>query len=508
MTVTADKTDQLVFEVNGSDPDLGGVINGCQSPKTLWKGGQGRVSLPDLKKFLEELDPYRTERCPECGGEKKVKTVSCGKCSLKCPDPQCLGETKKKSSDKDMCSFCRSFVDNLDINKGNGESIKRDGFYVYLLENDYIGMTYHPSRRQFEHDKGSRIRRDIATDDRINDPDAYIEEEWEKVRVQHWITFPPERQRGSRIKWLSPRIESRKEAYRCEWALKRCRERDQVRYQRLLGMTSVPELEVQTVKLYYCPDKGRTSFDLSMTPVFNRLPHGLSKDQMVEPSSYEFQLRPEDDEGDSYTGVAFKQEPNLDGYSGSELFGDWRVRAVIQDVNGPDVNGPWTHVEVSRLPAGQANQQLGRVHDLQATSIGERKVRVEWAVDKPVLGITYQVYRTECGAALHEGVRERVTFCCDRSPFVDDTIVNKRTSGTYFYQVRPVLFGVRGTRENGHGGSSRCEVDRNVVLVGDRVQIDGLGLAIVQRLKGNRATVRLDTGYPWSGERAKLEHPA
>ena len=432
-----------------------------------------------------------------------MKTVSCRKCSLKCPDPQCKGETKKKSSDEDMCSFCRKFVDELDINKWNGESIKRDGFYVYLLEDDYIGMTYHPSRRQFEHDMSRRTQSDRAQRDCSRDTAASSEKSWGKHCVRHWDTFKPEDQRKYRIKWLSPLIITREAAYRCEWALKRCRERDQVRYQRLLGMTSVPELEVQTVKLYYCPDKGRTSFDLSMTTVFNRLPHGLSKDQMVEPSSYEFQLRPEDDEGDSYTGVAFKQESNLDGYSGSELFGDWRVRAVIHT----DVKGPWTHVEVSRLPAGQANQQLVRVHDLQATSIGERKVRVEWAVDKPVLGITYQVDRTECGAALHEGVPETVTFCCDRSEFVDDTIVNKRTSGTYFYQVRPVLFGVRGTRENGHGGSSRCEVERNVVLVGDRVQIDGLGLATVQRLKGNRATVKLDTGYPWSGERAQLKHP-
>ena len=57
MTVTADKKDQLVFEVNGSDPDLGGVINGCQSPQILWKGGQGRVSQPGPKEVSGRTGP-------------------------------------------------------------------------------------------------------------------------------------------------------------------------------------------------------------------------------------------------------------------------------------------------------------------------------------------------------------------------------------------------------------------------------------------------------------------
>ena len=124
-----------------------------------------------------------------------------------------------------MCKHCRRWVDELD--EYEGVAAIREGFFVYQLDTGYIGMTYNPSQRQKEHEVRQYVERRERSDNPIKNPDTYItaciENDWARECREHWesVRKSDKRYKGERrIQWMSTRLNSRKKAFRCEWALK------------------------------------------------------------------------------------------------------------------------------------------------------------------------------------------------------------------------------------------------------------------------------------------------
>lgn len=69
-----------------------------------------------------------------------------------------------------------------------GPTLERDGYFVYVLETGYIGMTYNPSRRQFEHDRKEALRRYISGRNDIENPEAYLRKAFNDDIEERWET--------------------------------------------------------------------------------------------------------------------------------------------------------------------------------------------------------------------------------------------------------------------------------------------------------------------------------
>ena len=162
---------------------------------------QDQTDYPTAEQLLDRLDPYLNRFCCLCGGAKPLERVTCEDCSHVCPDQDCCGKPRwVKLPGQDMCAHCEAWLFKLD-NEVDGEgnvvaNLERDGYYVYLLERDsdsseeYVGMTYDPSRRQYDHGDGIWVRNYIRERDDIGDPDAYYERAWESHCRQLWLDSP------------------------------------------------------------------------------------------------------------------------------------------------------------------------------------------------------------------------------------------------------------------------------------------------------------------------------
>ena len=413
----------------------------------IWRGDTGRTDYPTAEQFLDKLDPFRNHSCSICGGAKSLGMVTCEGCSRICPDQDCAGDPNGvKLPGQDMCSHCEDWCDGLDVRGegGNLFQLEREGFFVYLLEKDednkdeYVGMTHNPSRRQFDHWEGARVRREMR-ERNVRRPDAYYERAWDNHCRELWS----KNRRGTRrIKWLSPLLNARDEAYRCEWALRYYRDRHLDEFREVLSMSSTPELLLLSAEVRYDSLEEKLLFKLSLVSQVRGLPHGLYKEQIIGPPLFDFEYRPEETPEGPYCGVTRKSEPVLKDYSEPGFLGSWRARAVLDDV----VGCPWTYVEVPWLSIGLGIQDLVGVHDAVATPVGHREMRVEWSVANSILGLRYLVERTELTPDLKASASAPVPFICDCSTLVDSSVTYNQGKTPYIYAVRAFLGGTRGTR--------------------------------------------------------------
>ena len=430
--------------------------------------------------FCKLLDPAQSLHCAFCGGGKESGFVSCFACSRRCPDPDCHGTPRwVKEPDEELCRHCAAFVHRLDAPCRNrpgscdleicetarnatgklldcfGPTLERDGYFVYQLETGYIGMTYNPSRCQFEHDRSESLWRYIDGRNDIENPGAYfrkafdddIEERWEKHFQDHWsgVRSSDKNAFGERrIRWLSPALPTRNEAYRCEWALKQYRNEVNGLFPGTFGevvsLSSVPVVIFQSAGLDYDANAEQVSFDLSRD-----LPHELGPSQVVPVSRYELQrydvVRAE------YITVASGLGADFRSRLGASLIAHWRARAV----NFDDIPGPWTDFALSEHDVALGVQKLVRVADVTAEllNIWPCEVNVRWSVSNPVAGVQYQVERKSS-----EG-RRVVTDVGYATEYCETCVVGEAT--TYQYSVRAVLDGVGGVWQSG-GEQSRCVV--------------------------------------------------
>ena len=479
-----------------------GLVGTGHYPVWHWQGDADAVEQdPAVSHVLDLLDPVRSLRCVFCGLEKEAGSVTCVACSRRCPDPDCRGTPRwVKDPYDEICQHCEAFVRRLDApcrgrpqncdqdlcESGRnasgdsnsfecfGQALERDGYFVYQLETGYVGMTYNPSRRQFEHDRRENLQRYINSKNDIENPGAYfrkafnedIDDRWEAYYSKHWLGVRMSDKNAAgerRISWLSPVLKTRNEAYRCEWALKQYRHETvglfPGTYDEVVNLSSMPIIVFQSAGLDYNAETERVSFNLSWD-----LPHGIGPSQVIPVSRYELQrfCSPSSE----YVPVASGLEPGFRGQLDLDLVGDWRARAV----NFDDIPGPWANFTVSHQDVARGVQKLVGVADVTAELFDNWKgeVLVRWSVDNPVPGVHYEVER--------EGIYGSLSVIDVGSATALHEIVIARDASSYQYRVRAVLDGVGGGWQSG-GEQSRCVVGGvvpgPVVDLSSRCQSDG-----------------------------------
>ena len=237
-------------------------------------------------------------------------------------------------------------------------------------------------------------------------------------------------------------METRDEAYRCEWALRYYRDHYPEKFWEVLSMGSMPVLHLRDPKVLYDSLEDRLSFTLSMESQVRGLPRGLSEEQIVGPPLFDFECRPDVVPEKPYSRVVRKSEPILQDFSEPSFLGSWRVRAVLDDV----VGGPWTYVDVSWLVVARGIQCLVEVHNVSAMSVRGKEMIVEWSASNPLPGLRYLVERTELTPDLKPSASGPVTFVCDGATFVDGSLTFNQMRTPYVYCVRALLGGVKGIR--------------------------------------------------------------
>ena len=238
--------------------------------------------------FLNIVDPLCSTQCFFCGRGKPEGVLSCQDCSDMCPDPHCKG-TRTKNRDEDMCDHCQRFLYRLDapwIGEGNE---RKDGYFIYELDNGYIGMTYNPTQRQFAHEKSHWLE-NYMTENGIVATDArrayrnrsminFNNGEW----LQRYEEWRREMLNDRKIRWLSPVVSTRWEVYRCEWALKQLRDSGNktlvAQYENATSVSSVPIIVWEGGELHYDAVGKHIIFDLRW-----KTSYGLYPDQIVQPA--------------------------------------------------------------------------------------------------------------------------------------------------------------------------------------------------------------------------------
>ena len=251
-----------------------------------------------------------------------------------------------------------------------------------------------------------------------------------------------------RIRWLSPALPTRNEAYRCEWALKQYRDEANGRfpgtYDEVVTLSSIPVVVFRSAGLDYDAGAGRMSFDLSWD-----LSDKLGPSQIVPVSFYELQRY--DARRARWVTVALGSESEFRGHLSLDLIGNWRARAV----NFDDIPGPWTDFAVSEDDLALSVQKLVRVADVTAELLDllTGEVLVGWSVSMPVPGVHYELERKGSDGSY------TVTDAGSAMSFRETVIAHDPS--TYQYRVRAVLDSVRGMWESG-GTRSRCVVGGGV----------------------------------------------
>ena len=402
-----------------------------------------RASDDRIARILWLLDPVDGEICGKCAQQKIKGKILCDACDTSCPDPDCRisrlsGRRAMKSVSDEMCQDCFRWAQRLDMPcRGNpsgcddadcqdrrdrdrkslafrdhiedscyGELMERSGFFVYQLDTGYIGMTYNPSVRQVEH----RARQYVAKQERlrgpediIQNPGAYIDkvvgEDWPEEYAKHWEGVRKSDKRYAverRIRWLSPQLESREMAFRCEWALKSYRECADTlfpgRFDDITSLSSVPLINFQAYELHYDVAAQALLFSLKW-----RLSSELGPSQIVPVSHYEIELL--DDTSGGYVTVA-SNIPSVGEDSDvveyfysvtSRLGSAWRVRAV----NDVGIPGPWSELRISDSDMGSSIQDFIRVYNVSCSLRDKESgiVDVGWNTANEIPGVTFDIER-------------------------------------------------------------------------------------------------------------------
>lgn len=395
---------------------------------------------PQLDRILELLDPQLCTDCVKCGSAKQNGQFVCSACSGICPDPD-HRENWVAAADPPMCPHCAGWLTRLDMpclfhpsvdcdnppcvdaretgsrTVCHGNPKIRSGFFVYQLDTGYIGMTCNPSQRQAEHDARIKVERYISlresSDDPIRYPSAYIthvidveiDEKFPDAYAKHWadVRKSDKRYQGERkIKWLSPVLESRQTAWRCEWALKDyargASPAGLSRFEEITRVSSLPLLRLQAAGLVYDPDGHVLLFGLKWS-----LSGDLGPSQIVPVQFYEIERRDSileqwvEVESNFYPTrfVEGKDKAGIESYHHpvSTLSGwAYRVRAV----NDAGIPGPWAELTMSDKEMSAAMLQFLRVHYL-STKVRENTgiVDVNWSVANQPPGIRFFVERKD-----------------------------------------------------------------------------------------------------------------
>ena len=200
-----------------------------------------------------------------------------------------LGKMPRRFPSDPMCEHCSEWVHTLDLDSDRQPKI-RDGFFVYQLDTGYIGMTYNPSKRQKEHEVTAYM--DGRAD--IESRPAYhrkMMEDWPVEYAKHWSEVRKSDPRYSderRLRWLSPILDTREMAFRCEWALKSYQRPNAElfpgRFDQITSLSSTPVIALESSHLLYDTDSKTLLFGLEW-----KLSGELGPSQIVPVSRYELE---------------------------------------------------------------------------------------------------------------------------------------------------------------------------------------------------------------------------
>ena len=457
------------------------------------------VLMETFARILQLLDPVNGMVCVGCGVAGKAEgELLCQSCSPWCPDQDCRGPGSEngraaKEIGEEMCQHCSRFCEGLDREclgrvadcghqdcrraggcLGHRRKIPRSAFFVYQLDNGYVGMTYDPSKRQSDH--VSRL----------------IDSHWKGVRCSD-RNNPGDHE----VRWLSPWLDSRREAFRCEWTLRSYRDSRRPRmqgiFQEITGVSSVPDIELHPPELRYDSALGEFRFWLR-----GQLSGRMRSSKLVAVLHYELECL-----GGSDRGVIAVEPVDLEGGGDGGEFSfscplssipesSWRVRAV----NNAHIPGPWSAVVQPSLDL--LVQDLVGVRDvcysLRKGAVGG--IDVSWdaaAGDLP--GLAFEVERQGSRLGLLDEVIDLelisgLTDCCFTDRVEPDGVAE------YRYRVRASLSGISGSW-----------VD---AVSGDTLMVGGPEPGPVKSLRaecGSLGEVKLSWKCPeWRGHRQKVDY--
>ena len=463
--------------------------------------------------FLTLVDPFRLRICLVCGGTKEEGTVSCGDCSLECPDPDC-GGTREKLYDQDMCDDCRDWLDDKDVRgfiveRGRGgrrdrwvrlDGRREGGYFVYQLADQerYIGHTYNPTKRQFEHDE--RLARELESD-RVNVYMAEHDIDDERLyynasmhRYEQDITTYEEylenwennnRRILGRIAWLSPVLDSRTEAFRCEWALKGLRKLFTSQYEEVVHQSSIPMFLCGNYGLEFDPEDNLISFPFELSVSF-----GLHLEQIARPKLFELEQFDESDEEFKHiSNTEFPENPSFRGQISDRLVGRWRSR-VVNDYN---VNCRWSDFEINKVDVTRTLQDCIGIENVQTFAESRKQINIRWQVNNRIDGVRFDIERSN-----DRGDRVLLEVGNSTEWLDDDFIAKANEITTLSYRIRAKLGNL--TCDWIPTDRKKCQVtiDKTVLEVGDRVRDALWGEGVVENLtKGRRADVRFDMGFAY-----------
>ncbi len=392
----------------------------------------------EMQEILRLLDPAHGPFCVKCSDHKADGDILCSNCASHCPDPDCRGGRLKNELDP-MCGHCRHFMEGLD--REDGIPLRREGFFVYQLDTGYIGMTYNPSQRQREHELPQSIENRKNSGSPIRNLSAYIRSAWVSEYAKHWeqVRRSDRRYIGERkIQWMSPKLESREEAFRCEWGLKALRSATD--FGRITRLSSVPAIHLNSSQLVYDAEKQRLMFQLEW-----RLSDDLGPSQIVPVKYYEIQYF--DGEFDGYSDTLYRIEPSssstgavshsfqLSSISGKAC----RVRAI----NDANVPGPWAEFRVSSTRMEDAVWDLVDVRALfcQFVSVNDNggQVELRWRVSSNVVGLSFGIERQVDGGDF--SYIATIESCNSISYSFIDNVRQTHDDICYSYRLRANLLG-------------------------------------------------------------------
>ena len=459
------------------------------------------LQVQNIRKLL---DPFKLTDCTKCGGEKHKDDFVCTDCSNTCPDPDHRErKTQPAEAESSMCQHCDEFLRTLDLPcSGRPESCRyppcldaqddsspaicsgrpkmREGFFVYQLDTGYIGMTYNPSRRQVEHEARvyvehqERMRRGNVNP--IRDKDAYIHKvsgEWVKdfptEYTKHWekVRNSDQRQSGEcKIKWLSPVLNNRQIAWRCEWALKDYEKGKSPlassRFKEITSVSSVPLLHLESADLTFDHDSQDLLFGLKWSLSKNLGPSQIVPVKFDEIEQYDSVLG-------QWVQITGNLTPTSVGYDDKNVTENyqqplstisgctWRVRAV----NDVGIPGPWAELVLSDSEISDAISRFFRIYSLETTlRKGTGIVEVKWSINDQPEGIRFFIERKELNSGISVLMESNV------SSFVDKPEPNDIEQ--YSYRVQACWKGYR----------SEWSITSHVLV----------GSAVPDRIKGLKCT--------------------
>ncbi len=432
-----------------------------------------------------------------CGSAKSQSEFVCGACARACVDPD-HKEKHYLEVDSPMCPFCAGWLVTLDLSCGGkpssctsnvcsvepvdgivpgckGKPLLREGFFVYQLETGYVGMTYNPSLRQFQHEVVAKNALYMAGRNDIRNPGAYSSRvveyrssEFVLIYDEHWkkVRNSDTRNRGEhRIRWLSPPLDSRQTAWRCEWALKAYKQERAVfgaaRFAEVTSVSAVPLLALKSAGLSFDPENQNFLFGLKW---------GLSGDlgprQILPTRAYELES------WDSFSGswAAVETVPGVPCSCPVEKFSDGSVRFEcvcsdvpysyeVTDLSGLSVRvrgisdvgipGPWALISLTEEELVQAVSSVLGLSPLRAAvRPGSGMVDLSWSLSCRPDGVVFEVVRYVSSLS---GFSEDEVFPeTEGVDFVDQPLVPPLETFLYEYRVRARW---RGYSTPWHGSS-------------------------------------------------------